>query len=1099
MKWIWISIFFFTCVYPVYADDVKMDEELEFDISGGDALKRVSYFVEFTKLPLIYNVSELDGLLLNPALGRMTPRQAILKMIEGTSLVLDEDKVPGIWIIRKVEDFKPLDIKGFNQYEKNLEDFKPESIFEMSPFVVESSDSIGYLSTSSLAGTRLKANLKDIAVFLQIATPEFFEDTQATDLPTLGPYLGNLEANPVNPYDFRIRGMQTTTMTRDYFVTNTDFDTYNIERITLNSGANSILYGLGDPAGIINAGLKKAYIGGDRNSIQMRCGSHDAWRVVGDVGLTLVRDRLALRVIGLSENHQNQWEGSYYKDKRLFIATTYRIFDRTIFRGNFEKIETDSRAELRYSVMDGYSGWIDAGTPVYNPSMNNPIPNGLALPNDVALFNLIAVFESPLSRNPSALMQSRNSYGTPRANPMVTTVGRNSSDSRWPLQTIIDETIFDYKHTSFNTGDGGFARGNSTIYSAIIEHSFGDTLNMEVAFFNEDYDQQSQALDRFWIFNNYVGSRVVRVDANSHLPSGVVNPNFLRPYIDINPDVDTFQENSNQEIRFTLGYEFDFGDYGSHLKWLGKHKWTGMYSANQHAQKQGSLSPHIYISDEMNRRLKGSADISGYHLIPARVYLGDAVTLDHPVPSGLRPPQIEPRINGQLEVSVYNDFTGEWENHEIPTQKMVTSRTNNLRTIDTYVLGLHSFFLDDRLITTLGYRKDKLNIKRAEFSDKNTSGKTDNSIDWGILQNGVGLGALETYTFGCVANPFSWLRLYYNASENFRPEDLAGRAVNVLGNPIDFDSGVSSDYGFGLQLLEGSLDIQFNWFEVHRRNANDHEIFDVGFSSIFRWFEKDLFEYSVKPAGRANEWLMAPETFEMALIDPTGIGDIRSYIASGMEVSAIFNPSANWRLLFNVGKQRTILSERGIYAQEWLRLRWSNFEQFLDLPSPRPSIAGPTWKEWSGHLLEPLAELIVAEGRASAQQREWRINVVTNYDFIEGPFEGFGIGAAYRWEDRPILGYITESSDDLTPNFFEDFATDTQNPITWESQSNVDVWLRYRRKLLGGKLNWTLQLNIRNLLNSNDPIAAIANPDGTSATYYIPESRIWFITNSFQF
>lgn len=1097
MKWIWISIFFFTCVYPVYADDIKMDEELDFNISGGNALKVVSHFVEFTKLPIVYNVSELDGLLLNPALGRITPRQAILKMIEGTDLVLDKDKVPGIWIIRKTIPIETEDSINI-VIEPDKIEIRPESIFELSPFVVDESDSIGYLSTRTLAGTRLKANLKDVATMLQVATPELIEDTRATDLPSLGPYFTNFEANSNNPYDFRIRGFQTKTITRDYFISNIAFDTYNTERITLNSGANSTLFSLGDPAGIVNTSTKKAYINSNLKSIEIQFGSNDTWRATADFSKTIVRDKFVVRIIGLVEDHRNQWEGAFYKDERFFAAFTYRLFDRTYIRGNFETIQSKNRPESRFSLMDGFSGWIQAGTPIYNPAENTPIPDGLTLPSVVG-FNNLVTYDSTSDTIPTVLMLSTNPIGIPKNNPFVNTIGPNGNDLDFRGKTIIDRNIFDYKSQSINTGESVFFDEDATIFNTSIEHGIGDKVNFEIAFYREDYESEFSGRFAESSYVNFPGSLFVNIDANTHLQDGTENPNFLRPYVDTISSFRRFQQNTNQEIRFTTAYHIDFENYDRSLRWLGSHDFTGVISQTRLIEKQVSVHPHWVISEDLNQTIETRFDISGFQATGSRVYVGDAVTFADPFPNGLAAPSLGFNLPSSMEVNVFNDFTGIFEKHQIPIREITRFRSNTSRIINSLIVGMHSFFLDNRIITTVGYRKDLLNIKRAQDLDDTTNENVFDPTFFGVLQDAEDLGNLEIYTLGIVLNPISWLQIHANFSENFHPNQINAEKTNVLGKSIDPNSGISRDFGFSLNFQEGKFDLKINWFEVKRDNVDDDEIVQLGFFPAVTWFENDLLQRFVIPAGRESQWIPAPDSYITSIADPGEVGDISRFTANGIEIMATYNPSPNWRILFNTGNQKTVQSDRGVFIQEWLTTRWSSYQQFFDIESTRPNIAGPSLEEYSKYILEPLAELVASEGRTSPQQREWRISLVTNYDFSEGPLKGCGLGVAYRWEDRPIIGYSFTENDDSDSLFFSRIKTDVENPHKGSSQSHTDFWLRYKRDFLNGKLNWTVQLNVRNLFNQIEPIAIVSDSDGNPATYIIPESRRFLITNTLSF
>ena len=53
----------------------------------------------------------------------------------------------------------------------------------------------------------------------------------------------------------RVRGLSAPDRARNFFKTDIPFDSYNTDRVDLNRGANSFLFGLGSPAGLINSGL----------------------------------------------------------------------------------------------------------------------------------------------------------------------------------------------------------------------------------------------------------------------------------------------------------------------------------------------------------------------------------------------------------------------------------------------------------------------------------------------------------------------------------------------------------------------------------------------------------------------------------------------------------------------------------------------------------------------------------------------------------------------------------------------------------------------------------------------------------------------------
>src|SRR5690606_17253919 len=60
-----------------------------------------------------------------------------------------------------------------------------EPVVQLSPFEVESTQDTGYAATSSLAGSRLNTQLRDVPSAIQVVTEEFMRDTGSTNLQDL--------------------------------------------------------------------------------------------------------------------------------------------------------------------------------------------------------------------------------------------------------------------------------------------------------------------------------------------------------------------------------------------------------------------------------------------------------------------------------------------------------------------------------------------------------------------------------------------------------------------------------------------------------------------------------------------------------------------------------------------------------------------------------------------------------------------------------------------------------------------------------------------------------------------------------------------------
>jgi hypothetical protein len=243
------------------------------------------------------------------------------------------------------------------------QDDEEEEVFELSPFTIDASTDAGYYASQTMAGGRLSSSLKDTGAAVQVVTKEFMEDLGATGIEELLQYttssevagiLGNFSGSDEGGLGetnvggarrdpdgaTRVRGLTAPDRTRNFFITDIPFDAYNTERIDINRGANSFLFGLASPAGIINNDLAQARFR-DSNEFGFRIGSggrNPSYRANFKVNRVLVEDKLAVVVAGLMDRTEYRQRPTYKNDDRFFAAFTYRPFgnENTSFRGHME-------------------------------------------------------------------------------------------------------------------------------------------------------------------------------------------------------------------------------------------------------------------------------------------------------------------------------------------------------------------------------------------------------------------------------------------------------------------------------------------------------------------------------------------------------------------------------------------------------------------------------------------------------------------------------------------------------------------------------------------------------------------------------------------
>jgi hypothetical protein len=229
---------------------------------------------------------------------------------------------------------------------------------------------------------------------------------------------------------------------------------------------------------------------------------------------------------------------------------------------------------------------------------------------------------------------------------------------------------------------------------------------------------------------------------------------------------------------------------------------------------------------------------------------------------------------------------------------------------------------------------------------------------------------------------------------------------------------------------------------------------------------------------------------------PNGFALTEDSVSKGWEFEFSAQPTRNWRFSVNAAKTNaTRANIGGPVLAEWI----NDFQQFLTGPGGDLRIwwggAGNDTSRllWYRTVGSEWAQRALQEGTNVPELREWRVNAITNYDFTEGRLKGFNVGGGIRWQDEIVNGYRPVPG--ATP---QQLSFDIDNPYMGPSETNLDVWIGYQRRI-ADKVDWRIQLNVRNITQSDELIPITTQPDGTPAAYRIAPPRTWTVTNTFRF
>jgi hypothetical protein len=159
--------------------------------------------------------------------------------------------------------------------------------------------------------------------------------------------------------------------------------------------------------------------------------------------------------------------------------------------------------------------------------------------------------------------------------------------------------------------------------------------------------------------------------------------------------------------------------------------------------------------------------------------------------------------------------------------------------------------------------------------------------------------------------------------------------------------------------------------------------------------------------------------------------------------------------------------------------------------------AGKNWFDGEGLVAAPgsewrLAQLV--ENTTVPELREWRANLITNYEFDRGSLKGLNLGGGLRYQGSVTLGYPPTGN----PNDPTTVEYDLAKPYRGPAETNIDLWVGYTRRL-SDKLNWRIQVNVKDAFQEKGLIPITYQPNGTVAAYRIVSGQTFSLTNTFEF
>lgn len=643
----------------------------------------------------------------------------------------------------------------------------PDQIVQLDPFNVETNRDVGYTAVDSLAGGRSNLPLRVTAAPISSLTRAFIDDVQLTNVRDALRWTGGAvpqnwrggwaAGGEFNAWGFNIRGQGEFLQggnppTRNYFPNYVIQDLYNVDRVEVARGPNSILFGVGDIGGSIATYTKTPRFDKDVDTATVMVNQWGGVRFTADSN-RLVSSELAVRTNVLAERERGWRDSQKAQAYGLDVAATYKFNNNSKLRVELEGYDRKNNI-FGFMLQDNFSLW--NGT-TSSPTWGATVPNAGANPLTTAGAPGVTQMTS-WSSTEYVIIPGLESAGALDWHSGYRSMGTN--DVGWgaylrpysytfgPTSTMIP--AMPSKEFTIAPANA-YLRSRYASLTAWWDQRINESMEFQLAAYGYQDAQRS---------HNRESSTQVAVDLNQQLPNGQANPNYGKRYSEF------FLSNQNQfhparEIRAQLNYHFDSTPFNVPLK-----QWFGVSAGYRRTE----LRARTYLGFDTPNL---TPDNWAQHMVWARLYW------DNPRASINLPANSGGRQFGYYATPL------NWFDFDLQEKIKYAGIVSQSR------------LWNDRLNLTLGARRDSYENHKANLRVKGTP--TELKESGTTLQGGV------------VGYITPWLALNYNYSENFAPLG-GGVAPTLYGQPLNAAKGKGQTIGLRVSTENGKYYAQLNYY-----------------------------------------------------------------------------------------------------------------------------------------------------------------------------------------------------------------------------------------------------------------------------------------------
>ncbi len=412
-----------------------------FDLPSGEAAAVFKQFIAQSRVQLLYVADDATSVRTNAVKGEFTPREAIDRILAGTSLIAVQTDSGSIAVKTLAPQVRPgisptpipppakpaepaanprnqtnapqtpmkspkllsiLSLLAFGAAEASAQTAPvapaTSETVELSPFMVTSEKDAGYYGANSMSGTRMNTKLEDIGASISVVTKEQMIDLALLNMDDIFAYeagtegtatftdfafdrnqvaIDNTQFNPLSAN--RIRGIGAANVSFGNFETSgrTPIDALDVDAVEIGRGPNSTVFGIGNSSGTVNTVRSSANLSRNRSQVSARVDSFDGYRTSLDLNRVLTPGKLAVRGTAVAQREGFQLKPSGVLTERFSGMVRWQPFKTTTIAGSYLYYHSYGNRPNTTTPRESISAWREVGSPTWDPLTNSATLNGV--------------------------------------------------------------------------------------------------------------------------------------------------------------------------------------------------------------------------------------------------------------------------------------------------------------------------------------------------------------------------------------------------------------------------------------------------------------------------------------------------------------------------------------------------------------------------------------------------------------------------------------------------------------------------------------------------------------------------------------------------